>query len=142
MVRFSLGYVAVCEFLLGALFAFYFLFDCALIARPYGHTHTHEIVVGLLFTASFTLLCSSSALCLLRGSSWSWFAAWFLGLLVLALGVVAIYDAFHPSPKSPDGYFGVLYGPPLILVSGVGLVLLSLPGTRRFVLHQEQVPSP
>jgi hypothetical protein len=108
------------------VFGFYGLlhFNLPRILTSLGVT----ILMGALAAAVFVTGRSFQ-----HGRKWAWRASWAIGISVASLGWVALSDALRPPQRpSADNYFGVIYGPLIMLFALFGFILLVLPQTRRY----------
>jgi hypothetical protein len=137
MAPFSVMFVVVCEWGLGALIGL-----SSLMFFVYGfYGLIHASMLRFLDSAGIAALigavaagCFYTGSRLWHGRRWAWRVSWGIGALVGLLGWMALREALWPSrPQSADGYFGLVVGPVLLLFALVGLVMLALPQTRRFL---------
>jgi Na+/proline symporter len=65
-----------------------------------------------------------------RGRRWAWITSWCIGIVVMLFGWHTIHEGLYGA--GPDGGFGLIIGPVLVLCALLGIVLLVLPQTRRY----------
>jgi hypothetical protein len=137
MAPFSVMFVVVCEWGLGALIGF-----CSLMYFVYGfYGLLHASMLRFLDSVGIALLigmlaagCFYTGSELRRGRLWAWRVSWGIGALIGLLGWAVLRKTLWLSqPQRADGYLGLLSGPVLLLLAVVGLVMLALPQMRRFL---------
>ncbi len=139
MVRFTVRYIAVCERILGVVFAFYAIGGFVFGFFPTGTSRAFSIPMGcvaLLMMGGPSILCFKSAKAIAEGARWAWFASLFLGLLIVVIGAGALTYGFSPQAvREKAQIFGRVLSAILLVPSVTGLVLLNLPQMRRFVFR-------
>jgi hypothetical protein len=137
MAPFSVMFVVVCEWGLGALIGF-----SSLMFFVYGfYGLLHASMLRFLDSVGIALLigalaagCFYTGSALWNGRRWAWRVSWGIGALIGLLGWAVLREVLWPSqPSSADGYFGLASGPILLLFAVVGFVMLALPQMRRFL---------
>jgi hypothetical protein len=137
MVRFAVRYIAVCERVLGVIFAIYALggFFFGIFAKgPQQGLHILLGVVALLMMGVPAFVCFMSARAIIRGARWAWFVSLAIGLLVVVVGLGFVFYGLSPQGAEEHARtFGLVTGAIFLLPAITGLTLLSFPQTRKFV---------
>jgi len=133
---FSVNIIAALEWLLGCFTGLYCLMFLFVGFHGISHLNLRQTLsaIGIaLVMAVITLSAFITGQWLRRGRILAWKASWCFGALVLMVGVWAIYEPFYAKVHAADDYFGLIFGPFLILCALGGMVLLLLPQTRRYL---------
>lgn len=131
---FGVRFIAVCEWLLGGLLAFYCLMF--LVFGFYGLLH--GAFIRLLSSLGNTALMAASAAgcfytgaALVRGRRWAWIVSWGIGIAIAGFGCFVIWAWQDRSPNY-KGHGQLLAGIAMLPVAALGFVSLVLPRTTRF----------
>jgi hypothetical protein len=143
---FPVNIIAALEWILGCFRGFYclmFLFVGFYDASHVNFRQTLSVIGIALIMGAITVSAFITGQSLRSGAVLAWKASWCFGALLMLVGVWAIYDPLYAKVHSADDYFGLIFGPFLILCALGGMVLLVLPETRRHVessLHHDSEP--
>jgi hypothetical protein len=141
MVRFAVRYIAVCERVLGVVFAIYALggfFFGIFSKEPQRGLHILIGFVALLMMGVPAVVCFMSARAILKGAQRAWFVSLVIGLLIAVIGLGFVFYGLSPQGTEEHARtFGLVTGAILLLPAITGLTLLSFPQTRKFVFRSE-----
>jgi hypothetical protein len=129
MRLFAIDLLVLFEVLLGAVF-------CLYAAMAFFGDHGHHGLLPAFSCSVIALVLFGIAGLLRRGVASSYWASWAVGLAMLWCGSFCIWDSLRlkPSYTGEEG-FGFLIGFALLTLALVGLIILSLPMTRRFFFN-------
>lgn len=141
MVRFAVRYIAVCERVLGVVFAIYALggFFFGIVSKePQRGLHILIGFVALLMMGVPAVVCFVSARAIVKGARWAWFASLLIGLLIVVIGFAFVCYGLSPQGAQERARtFGIVAGAIFLVPAVTGLALLNFPQTRRFVFRSE-----
>jgi len=130
MAKFSVGYLVLCEMLLGAWLALY-------LASRQNDSSSGWMSAGILVL--LITICLSTGIGLAFRRRWAWFVSLLLGLTMLGAGTFFLWASTGNDLYSRyEGGFLLGTGAYFVVPSLCGLVLLCLPATRRYVLHRRK----
>jgi hypothetical protein len=135
---FSIGYVVLCEWLIGILV----IIGLIPLWIEAVRNQNDSKGVDAMILSIFVTVCIASGYGLIRKRRWGWFMSLMLGLAVAVFGSSGIWSAFEDTPYSRmEG--GFLFGTGMLFLvpSMVGIILLNLPQTRRFVFRGHLSPA-
>ena len=149
MERFAVQYIAVCERVLGVVFALYAVGGFAFGIISKEPSRAVSILLGFVALAMMggpAVLCFATAAAIIRRARWSWFSSVAIGILIGVIGAGCV--CFYISPQPASGHRGMGFflflGIFLLLLSVAGFILLSLPIVWRSMkpsaARQESIP--
>ena len=103
MTKPAVLFIAVCEFLMGLMLAFFcivFLFVSRTDANDGWRTIAGAMICGL-----GTLLCFLIGYAMLRRRRWGWYASWVVGVITVALGCFLVWAASRPEDDGREAIF-------------------------------------
>jgi hypothetical protein len=139
VVRFTVKYIAVCERILGGIFALYAIGGFVFGFFPTGTSRAISIPVGcvvLVIMGGPAILCFKSAKAIIEGARWAWFTSLIISMFPAVIGCGALTYAFSPQTAQEGHHVLMSFLGAIFLVPSVaGLVLLNLPQMRKFVFR-------
>ena len=130
VAKFSLGYVVLCQWLLSA---FLLLGLIPWLAEATKNQNKTRAMDAMMLSVP-VVLCVVASFGLIQRKRWAWFLSLLIGVGIGAFGCSSIWDASRDTQYARmEG--GLLFGMGVMLLipSVVGLILLNLPQTRKFV---------
>ncbi len=122
MAKFSVVYIALCELTFGVM--------VGCLAFTIDTSDGHSDLIQEIFLCALAIVAISVFFGMVCLKSWGWYGSWIVGVIVVVIGCWIIRAAMRPDPYGDSGAAGI-FGMIFVLFALPGLVLLSLPSTRK-----------